>query len=236
MSNKIVLHALNFSRATRILWLLEILQVEHELKLYKRDANYRAPPELEKLHPLGKSPVIEIIKPNGKSVIKAETGNIIDYLVKTYDTKKVLTPKTEEGDELVSYYLHYTEGSLQGPMVGALVLSMAKKKSPYLASFLVGAITSKINNMFFKAETLKNLKYLESIAKENDGGYFVENKLTAADIILSFPIAEVIFSSTEDRGLFESDPKTLYPYLYKWAQLILNDKQFQECRATVNGA
>lgn len=54
--------------------------VPYELKIYKRDkATKQAPPALKKIHPLGKSPAIT----EGGEVI-AESGAIIEYLMKTY--------------------------------------------------------------------------------------------------------------------------------------------------------
>ena len=53
----ITVHHLETSRSQRILWLLEELGVPYELKIYQRDkATKLAPPELKKIHPLGKSP------------------------------------------------------------------------------------------------------------------------------------------------------------------------------------
>ena len=55
----LTLHHLNDFRSQRILWLLEELKLPHEIKRYQRNAETRlAPPELTKIHPLGKSPVI----------------------------------------------------------------------------------------------------------------------------------------------------------------------------------
>ena len=55
----LTLHHLNDSRSQRILWLLEELGTPYEMKRYQRNATTRlAPPELEAVHPLGKSPVI----------------------------------------------------------------------------------------------------------------------------------------------------------------------------------
>jgi len=64
----IIVHHLDKSRSHRILWLLEELSIPYEIKEYKRNAETMlAPPELKKIHPLGKSPVIE----------NTETGDII---------------------------------------------------------------------------------------------------------------------------------------------------------------
>ena len=57
----IKLHYLNRSRAKRILWLLEEIGQPYETVVYQRDAKTSlAPAELKQVHPLGKSPVIEL--------------------------------------------------------------------------------------------------------------------------------------------------------------------------------
>ena len=54
----LTVHHLNNSRSQRVLWLLEELDVEYQIKCYQRDAQTSlAPPELEAVHVLGKSPV-----------------------------------------------------------------------------------------------------------------------------------------------------------------------------------
>ena len=72
----LTVHHLNNSRSQRILWLLEELELNYELKCYQRDATTNlAPPELEAVHPLGKSPVIE---DDGELI--AESATILRYL------------------------------------------------------------------------------------------------------------------------------------------------------------
>ena len=49
----ITLHHLNKSRSKRIIWLLEELELEYEIKPYLRDSvSFFAPPELKSIHPL----------------------------------------------------------------------------------------------------------------------------------------------------------------------------------------
>ena len=82
----ITLHHLNNSRSQRIIWLLETLNIEYQIKHYQRDKQTNlAPAELKKIHPLGKSPVIT----EGDKVI-AESGLIIEYLCETYGSDKEL--------------------------------------------------------------------------------------------------------------------------------------------------
>ena len=79
----VTVHHLNNSRSQRILWMLEELQVPYELKRYQRDpGSLLAPPELKKIHPLGKSPVI-----TDGDLTLAESGAISEYLQETYDAQ-----------------------------------------------------------------------------------------------------------------------------------------------------
>lgn len=55
--------------------------VDYELKIFKRGADKLAGPELKKIHPLGKSPVISIDVPGQeKPLIIAESAFITEYL------------------------------------------------------------------------------------------------------------------------------------------------------------
>ena len=56
----ITVHHLENSRSQRVLWLLEELGLPYQVKRYERDKKTNlAPKELLKVHPLGKSPVVE---------------------------------------------------------------------------------------------------------------------------------------------------------------------------------
>ena len=77
----ITVHHLENSRSQRILWLLEELGVQYEIKRYGRDKETSlAPPELREIHPLGKAPII-----TDGDVTVAESGAIVEYLVYEYD-------------------------------------------------------------------------------------------------------------------------------------------------------
>ena len=72
----ITLHHLNKSRSKRIIWLLEELGVEYQIKPYRRDSvSFLAPPELQSVHPLGKSPVIE-----DQGIVITESGAILSLI------------------------------------------------------------------------------------------------------------------------------------------------------------
>jgi glutathione S-transferase len=83
----LTVHHLNNSRSQRVLWLLEELGTPYEIIRYNRQPNMLAPPELRAIHPLGKSPVIT---DNGNTI--AESGAIVEYLVKTYGNGRLIPP------------------------------------------------------------------------------------------------------------------------------------------------
>ena len=103
----ITLHHLEHSRSLRILWALEELGLEYEVKFYKRLPTYAAPPELKNIHPLGKAPVLT----DGDLVI-AESAVILEYLQATYDTEHKFKPKNPKDLMQYNYWMHYAEGSL----------------------------------------------------------------------------------------------------------------------------
>lgn len=129
---KIILHWLEKSRAQRILFLLEELSVPYQIKTYKRTKDGLGPPELKQVHPLGKSPLLEVQVPGRKSIVLAESALIVEYLCDYYG--KHLIPKRfdagEEGIGMESeawlrykYYMNYAEGSLMPYLVMKLVMN-----------------------------------------------------------------------------------------------------------------
>lgn len=95
-----------------------------------------APPELEKVHPLGKSPVVTVTAPGStESVVLAESGFIFQYLCDHFAQNKNLVPKRwkdgQEGKVLgeteawmrYQYLLYYAEGSFMPNLVQYIVIS-----------------------------------------------------------------------------------------------------------------
>lgn len=125
------------SRSQRILWLLEELHVPYTIEIYHRDTKtHLAPPELKKIHPLGKSPVISVTGPGITSpIVIAESANICEYLLEHFSNGSTLLPQRwregqvgkvgGETEEWLRYrfFMHYAEGSLMPYMVVALIVS-----------------------------------------------------------------------------------------------------------------
>jgi len=163
----LTLHHLNDSRSQRILWLLEELGAPYELKTYQRDAKTRlAPPELEAIHPLGKSPVIV-----DGDVRIAESGAIVDYIIRRYG-KGAMMPARDSADfEAYNEWLHYAEGSAMLPLMLNLYVSRLKEAGAPLHP----RIDSELAN---------HLGYADRALQGRQ--FFVGDALTGADIQMSF--------------------------------------------------
>jgi glutathione S-transferase len=171
----IKVHHLNNSRSHRVLWLLEELGVPYEIVPYKRDATTRlAPPELKKVHPLGKSPVI-----TDRDLLVAESGAIIEYLTKTYGQGKLWPADNAPNWLAHTHWMHFAEGSAMLPFLLALYAGLLGEN----AAPLRPRIESEIAN---------HLSYMDGALAKH--AYFAGDDLTAADIQMSF-ILEVADTS-----------------------------------------
>jgi glutathione S-transferase len=181
----IVVHHLNNSRSQRILWLLEELGLEYEIKKYERDPKTMlAPPALRAVHPLGKSPVIQ----DGDTVV-AESGAIIDYLAERYDhadAPLMPAPGTPERRQ-ATYFLHYAEGSAMPPLLLKLVFDrVASSPAPFFVRPIARGIADKVRNTFVLPQIRQHLAFLEGeLAKRT---WFAGDAFSVADIQMSFPL------------------------------------------------
>ena len=179
----ITVHHLNNSRSQRILWLLEELGLDYEVKRYQRDAKTMlAPPSLRKVHPLGKSPVI-----TDGDLTLAESGAIVDYLIERYGAGR-LTPPAGTPEKLrYTYWLHYAEGSAMPPLLLKLVFDKIETAPmPFFVRPIAKAISGKAKSSFIEPQIKQHLDYLEGELNKND--WFAGNEFSGADIQLSFPL------------------------------------------------
>jgi glutathione S-transferase len=176
------LHYLNNSRAQRILWLLEELQVPYELKAYERETDTSfAPDSLRSVHPLGKSPVI-----TDGAVTLAESGAIIEYLLQTYKADWIPEPGTRAHIQYL-YWLHFAEGSLMPPLLMNLVFEKIRSsKMPFVAKPIANAIVNKVVTSFVAPNISRMLQYIDQHLESNT--WFAGDLLTGADFQMSFPL------------------------------------------------
>ena len=129
----LIVHHLENSRSQRVLWLLEELELPYAVKRYERDkATMLAPPELLRLHPLGKSPLLE---DDGR--IFAETGAIFEHVLCARGDGRLTPPAGTTDHDRHVYWLHYAEGSAMTPLLLTLVFSIMPQRAPALMRPLV---------------------------------------------------------------------------------------------------
>ena len=179
----ITVHHLENSRSQRILWLLEELGVDYDLVRYARDeATKLAPPDLSKIHPLGKAPVV-----TDGDVTVAESGAIIEYLVEQYDDGRLRPPAGTPERRAYTYWLHYAEGTFMPLMILSLVLRrIDSAPMPFFIKPIARGITGKVRAGYLDANVELNLRFMESSLEGQD--WFCGPDFTAADIQMSFAI------------------------------------------------
>ena len=199
----IVVHHLNNSRSQRILWLLEELGLAYDIKRYERDKKTMlAPPELRKVHPLGKSPVV-----TDDDLTLAESGAIIEYLVERYGDGCFAPARELPAYLRYRYWLHYAEGSIMPPLLLKLVFDKIETSPmPFFVKPIAKAISGKANSSFIMPQIYTHLDYLED--ELGKGKWFVGDDFTAADVQLSFPI-----EAAAARGGLDASRPRLMDYL-----------------------
>ncbi|MGM4894889.1 glutathione S-transferase family protein [Tardiphaga sp. 839_C3_N1_4] len=194
----LTVHHLNNSRSQRVLWLLEELGTPYEIIRYNRQPNMLAPPELRAIHPLGKSPVIT---DNGNTI--AESGAIVEYLVKTYGNGWLIPADNTPERLRFTYWLHYAEGSAMPPLLLKLIFMMLPKRAPLLMRPVVNAIAAKALNTLVDPQLKQHMAFWEGELSKSE--WFAGNEFTAADIQMSFPLE----AASARAGLEHGHPKAM---------------------------
>ena len=194
----LTVHHLNNSRSQRVLWLLEELGTPYEIIRYNRQPNMLAPPELRAIHPLGKSPVIT---DNGNTI--AESGAIVEYLVKTYGNGRLIPADNTPERLRFAYWLHYAEGSAMPPLLLKLIFMMLPKRAPLLMRPVVNAIAAKALNTLVDPQLRQHMAFWEGELSKSE--WFAGSEFTAADIQMSFPLE----AASARAGLEQGHPKAM---------------------------
>jgi len=164
----ITLHCLEYSRAIRLAWLMEDLHQPYELVMYDRTEDFHAPESLSRVHPLGKSPVME-----DADLVLAESATCLRYLVDKFgdDTHRP-QPGTREylrHEEL----LDYVESSFAPAAMGLLLPKLQGEEPAQEARTAMQA-------------------HLDHVAQQlAEGGLLFGKTATLADIQFSYLLANL---------------------------------------------
>ena len=162
----LIVHHLNESRSQRVLWLLEELGLDYEVRPYQRDAATRlAPAELKAVHPLGKSPVLQ----DGDRMV-IESAAILDYLVRRHGGGRLAPdPASPAYDDYVQW-MHYAEGSAMLPLMLKLYISRLGEAGAPLEPRIDGEIAN----------------HLGHVDRALEGREHLLDEFSAADVQMSF--------------------------------------------------
>lgn len=175
----ITLHHLENSRSQRILWLLEEIGVDYEIKHYLRDkVTSLAPPELAEIHPLGKSPMVEV---NGQLI--TESGAIVEFLCANFASHMIPDGRSPAHIQHLEL-MHFAEGSAMTP----ILLDLYTSRLGDAAAPLKPRLNHQLSAHF---------AHMENTIRES--GHFVQDSLSAADIMLSFPAEIAIKQGAGER-------------------------------------
>jgi glutathione S-transferase len=189
----LTVHHLETSRSHRVLWLLEELGVPYELKIYKRDPRSRlAPPELKKIHPMGKSPVIT----DGDLVV-AESGAILEYLVERYgdqgkgDVSNLLAPPGTPEHRQLRFWMHFAEGSLMNWLVMKLVFrTIPTQPMPFFVRPIARQLCGQVQKKLIDPNLASAMTFIEGHLESHP--FFAGERLTLADFQMSFAVSALL--------------------------------------------
>ncbi len=175
----ITVHSLEKSRSIRAAWLLEELGLPYELREYQRDQNLRAPAELAKVHPLGRSPVVEV-----DGHVLAESGAVLEYFV---EREQQLGPTTPEEKLEYRFFLHYAEGSLMPPLLVQLITNkLESAPMPFFAKPIVREIAKRIQSSYSGPAIQLHMGFVDDTLEGRP--YFAGETFTAADIQMFYAV------------------------------------------------
>lgn len=161
---QIVVHHLENSKSQRVVWLLEELELPYDIVRYQRMMG-AAPPEMKKVHPLGKAPSVEI-----DGVAMAESAAIIQYVLLRYGRGR-LAPAPDSPDYAKFLeLLHYPESSLALRTLLPLFIRLFGVSAPMLEGYAAHGLGVQLD-------------YLDALLAGRD--YLIGDGFTAADLQLT---------------------------------------------------
>ena len=212
----LTLHHLEYSQSFRILWLLEALGAEYELKLYNRDPQSNlAPDDYKALSPLGTAPVV-----TDGDLVLAESNAIIDYILDSYPDSP-LNPGAGHKDRVRHlFWYHASQASLMNLQSIAMILGLLESRSPWPISSLLKSVFGRVRKLFVNPRMSAMLNLMEEDLGKQP--FFGGDQLTSADITLVYPMY-----AARDKGAFAGG----YPNIHAWFDRIEALESFKAARA-----
>ena len=160
-----LLHYAQNSRAVRVAWLLEELNLPYTFKKYKLGDKEMREESYKKLNPLGRVPTLE-----DNELIISESGAIIQYIISKYGNNQFIPEINSK--EFPSYlqWFHYAEGMIM-PQMNIIVVETI---------FLPPEKRNEVN--LARANKLLS-KMLDVVEKNMENKNYLTGEFSAADMM-----------------------------------------------------
>ena len=212
----ITLHHLEYSQSFRVLWLLEELGVEYELKKYNRDpVTLLAPAEYKAISPLGTAPVI-----THDGIALAETAAIVDYILDLYPSETLRPELKSPHRARHLFWFHVAQGSVMPLMLMDSIFRIIEKKVPSILALIIRPVLKKASEGFIRPRMEKLLAQAEKDL--SSGEWFGGDQMSSADILLSYPI------ESADMRHYLTDK---YPNTKLWLERVTSRPAFEIAKA-----
>jgi glutathione S-transferase len=175
----LTLHYLTDSRAQRVLWMLEELEVPYRIEVHRRTKAGLAPDALRAIHPLGKAPILV-----DGGVVFAESGHIVEHLAETYGP--ALRPTEGELGREHRYWMHFAEGSLAPPLITRHLFRLVKSRVPWPLWSVLGFVPTMLDRAYYDRTIADLLRFVDDHLDGRE--HFVGESLTGADVMMLFPL------------------------------------------------
>jgi glutathione S-transferase len=173
-------HHLGASQSERIVWLCEELAVPYTLRRYDRDpTTHHAPANYKALHPMGMAPVI-----TDGDIVLAESGAIVDYVIAKYGNGRLAVGPEKPNFADYLFWLHFANGTIVPSEIFDGLFKLLELRGP--------------NPL--QDRTDRAISLVES--RLGEVPYFAGNDLTAADIMMLFPLSTLRAFTRRDLSSF----------------------------------
>lgn len=178
----IILHHLENSRSHRIIWLLEELGLDYEIRHSARDPETKLGPSGQTdVHGQGTWPLIE-----HDGVVLGESGAITEYLIEVAGADEWRKRPGDANWPDYLYWLHFSEASLQPLSLIALILSTMAERAPFLVKPVLSKAGEAVTGSFLAPRNERYLSLINDQVKTQ--AYLVGDNPTGADIMMSFAL------------------------------------------------
>lgn len=182
----LTLYHLIQSRSQRILWLLEELGLDYDLKTYKKHLDENQHDELKQFNPFAQFPTLLIADHQQASpVVLTETAAIIDYL--SHKTQQ-LGIQELQAQEVIDFYFwkNFSETNFMPNLALKQIFSRIVQRTPFPLHYLARLFKHAFDRGFLNKTLHQQMQLIEQQLQTQT--WITGETFTIADIQLWFPL------------------------------------------------